>query len=280
MKNIYSCFSSICDGSRLREFGYQFVTLFKWHIIALCVLFFMESFAYQKMKLYALYTPSHDILKDQFFLPSIQDDFEIILEFCEQTSPSATFMSEGWTATTMRKVDLIIRAIEENLQSEEVFIFSDVDIQFFAPIKDIILTLMEGKDIMMQRNNPEGVLCTGFFACRANEKTLHLWQDVKKTMQKNKSNSDQISFNQCIKKKSKKNPYGLVWDYLPDTFFGAGTLAAYPGYLWKPGRELDIPDGIMIHHANWTRGVKNKIAQLKYVRNHVHKKRKLSIQER
>ena len=246
-------------------------------LLSLYVLFFITmSFADQKMKLYALYTPSHEILKDKYFLPSIQDDFEIIVQFCEQTSPSATFMSEGWTDTTLRKVDLIIRAIKENLASEDIFIFSDVDIQFFAPIQETIIALMEGKDIIMQRNNPEGVLCTGFFACRANEKTLRLWQDVKKRMQKNKLNSDQISFNQCIKKKSKKNPYDIVWDYLPETFFGAGTLAAYPGYLWKPGRKLDIPEGIMLHHANWTRGVKNKDAQLAYVRKEVFQRRKIA----
>lgn len=238
----------------------------KYYIFLLCTVLFqgVESFSQQKMKLYALYTPSHEILKDTFFLPSIKDDFEIILEFCEQTCPSAQFMSEGWTKTTMRKVDLIIRAIEENWG--EIFIFSDVDIQFFAPIQDIILALMKGKDIIMQRNNPDGVLCTGFFACRANEKTLRLWQDVKKVMQKKKLNSDQISFNQCIKKKSKKNPYDITWAYLPNSFFGGGTLT---GREWKPGIKLPIPHDIIMHHANWTKGIKNKIAQLVYVRNKV-----------
>ncbi len=227
----------------------------------------------EKIKMYALYTPSHEVLKDKFFLPSIQDDFEIVLEFCEQTCKSAKFMDEGWTRTTMRKVDLIIRAIEENWGN--IFIFSDVDIQFFAPIQDEILRLMEGKDIIMQRNNPDGVLCTGFFVCRANEKTLQLWQDVKKTMQKKKLNSDQISFNQCIKKRSKRNPYNIQWDYLPDTFFGGGTLDAYLGYLWKPGKKLSIPHNIRIHHANWTNGVKNKIAQLNYVKKEVAKRNRL-----
>jgi hypothetical protein len=220
--------------------------------------------------MYALYTPSHEVLKDKFFLPSIQDDFEVICEFCEQTCESAKFMSDGWTKTTMRKVDLIIRAIKENWG--EIFIFSDVDIQFFAPIQGYILKLMEGKDIIMQRNNPDGVLCTGFFACRANEKTLKLWQDVKKIMQKKKLNSDQISLNQCIRKRSKKNSYDVVWDYLPNCFFGAGTLTAYTGYLWKRGRKLPIPHDIVLHHANWTQGVPNKIAQLKYVRNEVKKR--------
>jgi len=233
-----------------------------------------DVFSQQKMKLYALYTPSHAVLKDDFFLPSIQDDFDIILEFAEQACKSAQFMSKGWTDTTLRKVELIIRAIEENWG--EIFIFSDVDIQFFGPIQDTIAMLMEDKDIIMQRNNPEGVLCTGFFACRANEKTLRLWKDVKKVMEKTKTNSDQISFNQCIKKKSKKNPYNIAWAYLPDNFFGAGTLIAYTGYLWKPGMSLPIPDDILMHHANWTKGVKNKIAQLRYVRDEVTRRRAIN----
>lgn len=220
----------------------------------------------QKMKLYALYTPSHEILKDQFFLPSIQDDFEVVLDFCEQTCPTAEFMSNGWTQTTMRKVDFIIQAIHENWG--EIFIFSDVDIQFFAPIQESIVRLMEDKDIVMQRNNPEGVLCTGFFACRGNERTLQLWTDVKKTMQKQQLNSDQISFNQCIKRRHKKNPYGVAWGYLPHTFFGGGTLT---GTLWLPGNTLPVPHNIVMHHANWTKGIKNKIAQLNYVRGEVRK---------
>jgi hypothetical protein len=218
--------------------------------------------------LYALYTPSHEILKDQFFLPSIQDDFEIICEFCEQTCPSAKFMEEGWTQTTMRKVDLIIRAIQENWG--KIFIFSDVDIQFFASIQEIILTNMQGKDFVIQKNTPSGVLCSGFFACRGNEKTLQLWMDVKKRMATDKT-SDQINLNRCIKRHSKKNPYNIVWDYLPNTFFGGGTLT---GRDWYPGMTLPIPEGIMMHHANWTKGTKNKIAQLTYVRKEVRKRKK------
>ncbi len=239
----------------------------KFFIVFFLCFFHVIHVLPQKIKLYALYTPSHEVLKDQFFLPSIQDDFEIIFEFCEQTCQSAKFMSEGWTETTIRKVDLIIRAIEENWGS--IFIFSDVDIQFFCPIKDAILQYMRNKDMVIQKNAPNGVLCSGFFACRGNEKTLQLWKDVKKTMQKNKLHSDQISLNRCIKRHSKKNPYNLVWAYLPKTFFGGGTLT---GHEWSPGMHLPIPQNIMMHHANWTKGIKHKIAQLVYVRNVVRKR--------
>lgn len=236
--------------------------------VVIALLYNSLSFSYKKIKLYALCTPSHEILKDQFFLPSMQDDFDIIIESCGQTCRTAKFMSEGWTQTTGRKVDLIIRAIRENWG--DIFVFSDVDIQFFAPIQDTILALMQDKDIIIQKNNPEGVLCTGFFVCRGNEKTLQLWTDVKQRMQTNQLQSDQISFNQCIKRHRKKNPYDIAWDYLPDTFFGGGTLT---GRLWAPEESLPIPHGIMMHHANWTKGIKNKIAQLVYVRDKVCKKK-------
>ncbi len=246
----------------------------RMYIFLLCLIVMQatENYARDRIKLYALYTPSHEILKNSYFLPSLQDDFEIIFRFAEQTCPSAQFMSQGWTDTTIRKVDLIIDAIKENWDSW--FIFSDVDIQFFAPIEDIITKLMQDKDIVMQRNNPAGDLCTGFFACRGNEKTLRLWTDVKKLMQKDKINSDQNSFNRCIKKNSKKNPYDVTWEYLPNIFFGGGTLTGKTGYLWLPGRSLPVPTGIVMHHANWTKGIKNKIAQLEYVRKRVRKQNK------
>ncbi len=239
------------------------------YFFVLVVLFSLYTPCHAKMKLYAIYTPSHAILKDNYFLPSLQDDFDLIIEPVEQTCESATFMSSGWTKTTIKKVDLIIRAIKENWG--EIFIFSDVDIQFFSPIHDLILSHMTENDLIMQKNCPSGVLCTGFFACKGNEKTLQLWQDVKKIMKKKSSQSDQITFNQCIKRNSKKNPYGITWSYLPDIFFGAGTLIAYPGYSWHPGKKLPIPQDIVMHHANWTKGIDNKIAQLEYVKKAVNK---------
>lgn len=238
----------------------------KQAILHIFLLIFYTSSFYpqQKIKLYALSTPSHDILKDTFFLPSIQDDFDIIIQQEEQTCQSAQFMENGWTKTTIKKVDLIIQAIHENWGS--FFIFSDVDIQFFQPIQELIIQCIENNDLVIQRNSPDGVLCSGFFACRANEKTLALWRDVKKTMEDNPKQSDQISLNQCIKRNSKKNPYDIRWDYLPDIFFGGGTLT---GCLWYPGQKLPIPANIIMHHANWTRGIANKIAQLTYVKQHV-----------
>jgi len=113
-------------------------------IILIFFLLISSNTKTEKMKLYALYTPSHTVLKNDWFIPSIQDDFDLIIEFHEQTCPSATFMQGGWTKTTIKKVQLIIHAIQENWG--KIFIFSDVDIQFFAHIQDHIERLMENKE--------------------------------------------------------------------------------------------------------------------------------------
>lgn len=235
----------------------------------ICVMVVIVSYIQaDTIKLYALYTPSHKQMMDEWFLPSIQDDFELIIEERDQECASALYKKDGWKKTTLKKVELIIRAIEDNWGA--FFIFSDVDIQFFAPIKEIIQKLIVNKDLIVQKDRPSGTVCSGFFICRANEKTLALWKDVHMYMQLVEQASDQEALNYCLRKSS--DHADIVWDYLPTIFFGGGTLT---GKLWYPGRNLPIPEHIVMHHANWSHGMKNKIAQLSYVHNHVHRKRVL-----
>lgn len=59
---------------------------------------------------------------------------------------------------------------------------------------------------------------------------------------------------------------GVSWDYFPKEIFGGGTLT---GRGWKPGDDLKIPSEIIIHHANWTYGLEDKINQLQFVRSKV-----------
>lgn len=233
-----------------------------WILFFFCLAPCFLNGAQEKITLYALYTPSHEILLNKWFSPSIKDDFTIITQFEPQECLSGSYKEEGWKKTTSKKVDLIIRAIKENWGN--IFIFSDVDVQFFAPIQDTVLALMEHKDFLAQKNRPSGVMCSGFFVCRANQKTLDLWEDVRHYMDNHKKVSDQGALNACLN--NKRNPYKIIWDYLPVVFFGGGTLT---GFQWVPGKKLPIPQGILMHHANWTEGLDHKIAQLRYVYNTV-----------
>ncbi len=213
----------------------------------------------EKIKLYAIYTPSHEKLAHDWFLPSIQDDYQLVLEKWEQTESSGNaFMENGWMEAIFKKVDFIIRAVKENWGG--IFVFSDVDIQFFGPTQELILDAMQGNDIVLQKDEPGGALCTGFFACRCNEKTLKLWHAVKQYITQIPDQHDQHGLNYFTRH---TNPYDIKWDYLPVVFCGGGTIN---GRVWKPGMSIPIPDGIVMHHANYTVGNENKIEQLKYVR--------------
>jgi Nucleotide-diphospho-sugar transferase len=214
------------------------------------------------LKVYAIYTPSHKVLVDNWFLPSfrgIDDNLVILLKELPQTCPQGTFYTSGWTSTTIKKIEYIVQAIKENWGG--IFVFSDVDIQAFGPINVIIHKLMRGYDLRIQRNAPGIRPCTGFFACRANARTLALWTDALEYMRQNPNISDQRAFNHCLL--GQKNKHKVVWNFLPDMFYCPGL---FTGKRWKPGSTLKLPHSIVVHHANWTRGVKSKIMQLHAVK--------------
>lgn len=173
-------------------------------------------------------------------------------------------METGWIETMHRKIDLIIRAIKESWG--DIFIHSDVDVQFFWPTEGVILKLIDEKDMVTQCNDPAGNLCAGFFACRANDRTLALWQEIKNSLGQNNKN-DQDLLNDYLR--NRKNRFNIHWSYLPKSFFGGGTFS---GKRWEPGMDLVIPEQPVMHHANWTVGIDHKIAQLEHVRNQVMKK--------
>ena len=53
----------------------------------------------KRIKLYSFYTPSHKKMLDKYFLPSLKDDYEVILEKYDQRCSSGKFMSDGWVDT-------------------------------------------------------------------------------------------------------------------------------------------------------------------------------------
>lgn len=221
-----------------------------------------------QVPLYFISTPSHEILKNEWFLPSVLkcNEFELHEFSHKQTCQSGKFMEAGWKGTTLAKVDMIIQAIKENWGG--IFVYSDVDIYFYQPMTEFLLEFIEDHDFIIQQDSPHGGMCTGFFMCRANEKMLRIWQEAKKIMQTT-ARSDQPAFNTAFSRLGKK--LKVRGAKLPINFYGGGAIV---GKHWHPGMALPVPENIYLHHANWTVGVSNKIAQLKYVQAVVAKRNK------
>lgn len=228
----------------------------------------------QKIRLYSICSSTHEILKNNYFLPSIKDRFEIIITNFEQISPTGIFMEDRWRDTMLVKVDTIIKAINNN--PNKVFIYSDVDIQFFKPFAYLIKKLIGVNDIVFQREHDK-VACAGFFIAKGNKRTLALWKNVRKFMQKNELTGDQRPLNYILFRNDNNSNLDnfvfedkvelskLKWDYLPDTFVGGATI--WKKNIWKPDKNFPIDKNIIMHHANCTIGVGNKIKQLEYVKN-------------
>lgn len=215
----------------------------------------------EKLKLYTFSSPSHYEMRDKWFLASVPSEFEVIVDDCAQLSPSGEYMSPGFTVMMLKKVELIERAIQENWG--KLFVYADVDIQFFAPFSEQVTNLIGQHDMLIQRNDPRNELCAGFVVVRGNQAMADFWHNVKMLMlERNLSIDDQTALNLIID----SGKYDISWAYLPDTFFGGGR---FTGRLWTPGMDLYVPNDIVIHHANYVKGVSNKMAQMKYVRNKV-----------
>jgi len=209
-----------------------------------------------EVSLYVMVTPSHEKFFREWFLPSLKDNYKLVVKRREQGKCNGVQMSPGWTKTVLKKVDIILEAIEENWGKP--FVFSDVDIQFFRPTWPTLAALLKDNDMLFQSEKPphKTICCTGFFVCVGNERTRKIWRDTKNNMLSlppERRNSDQWGFNRM----RGKNPQ-LKFELLPEIFMG--------GFSWKRHGHR-VVDGCLMHHANFAKGTKAKIAQLECVRN-------------
>jgi hypothetical protein len=204
------------------------------------------------MKLYTLYTPSHEVFFENYFLKTLPNEFELIVGKANQECLSGSFYQSGWETTCFRKVQLFLKACEQNMG--DVFIYSDVDIQFFGKIKETLLEELGDYDIACQ-NDTRDVYCSGFFICRANERTLSMFQK----MVENYYLEDQHMLNEYIHLcKSKFLSYKFL------------TIANVTGRVWDPSQiDVDVPESLLMHHANFTSGVENKIKLLELVKSKI-----------
>jgi len=219
--------------------------------------------------IYVIYSASHNILFDRWFLPTLKDNYRVISIHPEQLCPTGEFRSTGWSDITLKKVEGIIQAIHEHWGS--IFLVSDPDIQFFKPTWPEASQLIKDYDIAFQAYYPRGRgpgkprnICTGFIVCRANNRTLQLWQDVATYIKQHRGHptaNDQDPLEGLLRQKYDGEL--IKWGYFSDAFRGGETL---PGKHWEPGNHIKLERNIILHHATFTVGIKNKIKQLEYIR--------------
>jgi hypothetical protein len=229
------------------------------------------------MKFISMATTSHQQLVDEWLLPSFKDDAPLDVYRCDDHGGGkGAWRTPGFDWAVRRKVKFIADTIAAN--QGDLIVWTDIDIQFFRPVAPVLEALMKDHpevDMMFQRgSHKHEEVCTGFFVCRCTKKMLFFWRMVQIMMWPFGYLGDQYVINRmmCVFERFRPLPFNLFmvkWAYLPDTFYCPGVNSSR---LWKPGDTLDIPEGVYLHHANWTIGIKNKIAQFEYVKGIVEER--------
>ncbi|MEQ8718844.1 MAG: putative nucleotide-diphospho-sugar transferase [Acidimicrobiales bacterium] len=239
------------------------------------------------MRLIASVSASHARLVEEWFLPTVPAGFEPVVVDAEQLCASGEFRSDGW----MNQVALKFVAIEEATWGHdgEIAIFSDVDIRFFEGFTpELARELLGDRDIAFQQGSLSGTLCAGFYIFRVGDRARSFFQRVEAYLTPDYVGDDETAMNEELRvpllrgmgkiDSLGERPRRLAFDAL--TAFHARrprpadqlSWRLLPSYIWNPGlsrpREwrpgdpLRVPRTIHVHHANYTVGVANKLAQL------------------
>ena len=213
------------------------------------------------VKIYTHFSDSHLEMYEHYFKSSLRILYtkdQISISVCKhaQTTADGMFMSQGWLEAMDIKLDVILTAIKENKDSW--FIFADCDIQFFRPFLDDIKAELENVDIVCQ--NDCDSLCAGFFACKSNERTLNLFKIIKREFRY--MVNDQVALNEfknLVKYKLlDKQKYFTIGNTFNNT---DGT------HNWDNITPIEVPDSILMHHANYVKGTCNKLKLLESVKS-------------
>lgn len=203
------------------------------------------------MRLYTIYSPSHKRLYDDYFLRTVPDEFDLVTYTTIQHCDSGSFYSQGWDRICYDKIIIFKQACKANYGG--YFVFSDVDVQFFGPIKEDLITELGDYDIACQ-NDCGNTYCSGFFICRCNDVTQRMFDEMLGGYHR----EDQHMMNLMI------NSLGVKAKFLdPKKYFTVGHETMCP---WV-GQDFNVPDQMLVHHANWTVGIDRKVELLETVRN-------------
>lgn len=227
-----------------------------------------------KIKAYTLFTDSHKRFLTDYFFPTFpyRNEIELTVLHRPQRCKTASFETEGWKDTMRDKSTCFLEKLQE-CKEEEIFMFIDPDIQFFKDFYDDIVTTMQTLDIAWQ-NDVIGGVNTGFFAVKNNKQTRAFFKTILGNLDSKDFSQEQVLANYLLQNISSYPSIAVKWAFLPKEYWTYGWVAATPdtrtGHYrgsWKPDAlDFDIPKDIIIHHANWTAGIDNKIKLLDIVK--------------
>jgi Nucleotide-diphospho-sugar transferase len=152
-----------------------------------------------------------------------------------------------------------VRELLKMLAAErKPFLVSDVDVRFYGPVAADLLACLGDRDLAFQDDGAAGV-CKGFFAVRPSARTIGFFKRVLARMQTT-GEHDQAATNALLREPEP----GVTWTLLPPRYWTYGQEGRGE---WRQGDAVHPPADLLVHHANWTRGLQSKLDLLDAVRS-------------
>jgi len=145
----------------------------------------------------------------------------------------------GGIPTYLYKAQKIKDALDAT-EEGEVFLFTDVDIQFIGPCRDTILESAAGVDLVLQMEFEDIGVNIGFVAVRNSPASRAFWQHVHAEIVRTQA-LDQRVVNNALYSGFAERDFGLAW-------------ARFPAEIWASSQAFfgAPPPNLAVHHANFT----------------------------
>lgn len=207
------------------------------------------------MEFLVVISPSHRVLYQQHFLPGLPSDVQV-RECSIKSTGEGRYLSGGWQDGVIAKLEFALQFCQEHPGS--LFVVSDVDIQFFPEFTIDVLRLefeASGADVLFQKETASELsqeVNTGFYIARATPWMGSLLEHAIKNAADAVVRNDQTLINDLLPPAEA----GKTWSYLRSAYYARS-------------HGFPPPSGVVLHHANVTSSVEEKISQLQRVRTYV-----------
>lgn len=208
------------------------------------------------MKVVSLYSPSHERMLNEYFLPSFPKDERLQLKVVpapQLAGEKPLFNSPEWKNFMHIKAKLLWDELLSTPENE-FYLFLDVDILCVGNFHDYITLAMESLDVLAQSDSPNPRflnVCTGIIALRNTEATRNLMRATNEFLDKFKNEQEAVTY--FIDNHTKfQELLNLRWNLIPfDTAYTYGSIA---GQVWAgQDNNFSLPSKrtLKFVHANY-----------------------------
>lgn len=219
------------------------------------------------------YTDTHEVLFKRHFLPSLQlaVGHRLVVARLPQKG-IGVYCETGWRESMMAKLDMLI----EYCKRGHPFAYADCDLHWYRPTSELSAYMLDC-DLATQHDG-NNILCAGFMLVVNPAKVLPFFLSAYERMESAVNiSSDQGVMNDLLQSPDWHEKMRIK--LLPDEFWTFGLQNTKQN--WEPKNQLIPPQNIFIHHANWTKGITNKILMLDLVYKQICRtRRRVQVKEK